>query len=98
VIATLTAQPWRPMNKHRGCWSKTRAIHTTLTETATAWRARNCAEGVMKLLVLTFGSFGQVLHFGPNSGVFLSYAPGFFLTALFDKCIVSVHQLLPAVG
>ena len=54
MIATLTVRASRPMNKHRGCSSKTSVTRTTSMATATVWRARNYAEGVMKLLVLTF--------------------------------------------
>jgi hypothetical protein len=39
----------------------------------------------MKLLVLAFSLSGQVLDHGLHSGAFRSYAPGFFLSALFDR-------------
>jgi hypothetical protein len=97
-IATSTALASQLTKRHNGFWSKTRASRTTSMATATAWRARNFAEGVMKLLVLAFGSSGQVVNLGLHSGVFLSNALGFFLAALFDECIVSVPQFPLAIG
>jgi hypothetical protein len=44
-IATWTAPASRPMNKHRGCWSKTPATLIISMEMAMVWHVRIYREG-----------------------------------------------------